>query len=345
MANENDKEELASIYVGADEDDDLSDMTYLQEDGVESVDTHPPETKEEAELRKLDAPEPTEQEIDRGDVIAEEKDDGVRVSSEEETEEASEEEPAEEEVVAEDEQPRIPKDRFDDVNNKRKAAEEERDRLRQQLEALQERNEEPEQPAYDYKAKDKEAVDAILEGDTEKYDAIQDEIRASLREEILNEARKIARQEGGQVREEMTFEETGAKIEQDYPEFSDSSETYSEEARNELLELYVGYARTGNYTKAQALERAAEKAARIYGYKPLSQRDDSGLAESADNVVNIRKPDVKKKTKAANSQPPELASKAKGVSEEAKIDFSSMSDEEFESLPEETKRRARGDIV
>ena len=323
-------------------------MQYPREDGVSGEDTHPPETKAEAEERAaLAGKKPEQAEIDRGDIVeepvAEEADNGDQLPDAEEAEEAA----PEEEIVVEEEpeQPRIPKDRFDEVNEKRKKVEEENDKLRKQLEALQAQNEEPEQPPYDYQAKDKEAVDAILEGDTEKYDAIQEEIRRNLREEILTEARKIAQQQGQSVREEMTFEETGEKIERDYPEFSDASENYNEEARNELLELYVGYARTGNYTKAQALERAAEKAARIYGYKPVGQREEGGLAESADNVVNIRKPDVKKKTAAANSQPPTLESKARGISEEPKVDFRSMSDEEFEALPEDTKRRARGDIV
>jgi hypothetical protein len=346
--DESNEPELSDVYVGADTDDDLADMEYPLDARGPSVDTHPPETKAEAEARAdLTPKNPDQDAINRGDVIEEPAEEVAEEEEVQASDEVEEEEPAEEvEAKVDDEQPRIPKDRFDDVNNKRKAAEEEAEKLRKQLEALQTQNEEPAEPAYDYAAKDKEAVDAILEGDTERYDAIQEEIRTSLRNEILDEARKIARQEGGNVREELTFEETGAKIEQNYPEFSDESENYNEEARKELLELYVGYARAGNYTKAQALERAAEKTARIYGIKPVGQREEEGgLADKADNVVNMRQPDVKKKTKAANSQPPEMQSKARGVNEEPRIDFSSMSDEEFEALPEDTKRRARGDVV
>lgn len=329
MGKKNDTDDTMKIFdpfVGAEEDD-LSDMQYVQDADTSTVDTHPPATKEEAEQRALTAKDEEEEE--------------PAAEAEEEEPVAEEEEApaAEEEEVVEDDVPKIPKDRFDEVNERRKKAERENEELRRQLAEQQKGRdvEEPAEPAFDYSAKEKEAVDAILEGDTERYDAIQAEIRKALRAEILQDAKKLAAEETTQSREQIVFEETGARIEQTYPQFSEDSANYSEEARQEMLDLFVGYARSGNYTRSEALQRAADRTARMYGF-------DKPAEPPADNVVNMRKPDVKGKAKTANQQPP-ATPKSKTAMEASERDIKSMSDEEFESLPETTKRRMRGDIL
>ena len=102
----------------------------------------------------------------------------------------------------------------------------------------------------------------------------------------------------------------------------------------------MGYAKSGLYTRTQALRRAADRAVKIYGF------DEVQTPEPApDNVVDIKKTDPKKKAEVANSQPPVMESSAEGSSEEPRRDYSKMSDEEFDALPESTKKRARGDIL
>jgi hypothetical protein len=108
-----------------------------------------------------------------------------------------------------------------------------------------------------------------------------------------------------------------------------------------MIELYLGYARSGSYTRVQALQRAATQAARIYGLTAVTDI----VPEVPDNVIAIKPSDPKKKAEVANSQPPAMEARAPGSSEEPVIDFASMSDEEFDALPESTKRRARGDIL
>jgi hypothetical protein len=108
--------------------------------------------------------------------------------------------------------------------------------------------------------------------------------------------------------------------------------------------LYVGYAQSGKYSRVQALQRAAKQAARNYGIKPVSDEVVEDTDDKPDNVVNIKPTDVEAKAKVDNAQPPAMEARAEGESEEPRRDFSSMSDEEFDALPESTKRRARGDI-
>lgn len=319
-------------YVGAEEDD-LSDMKYVQDSETVVEDTHPPATAEEAAAREEVKPVAEEEEADDG------------VQAEEEPEEEPEAE--EEEVVAEaqeDEEPKIPKSRFDEVNEAKKKAQERVEKLEKQLEGLIEERKKPSEPEpepFDYAAKEKEAYDAFLEGDTEKYSAIQQEIRVAEKADYLREAKRVATEGDQTVKEDLTFEETGARIESEYPAFVKTDESFNEDAYSDLMDLYVGYVNTGRYSRADALQMAADKAVRIYGL------EKAGLAETAEsNVVKLekKKTDVKKKARVAESQPP-IKESGTAREDEPTVDIKSMPDEEFEALPEATKRRLRGDIV
>jgi len=344
MAKKKEPVEPVDLFMGG-EDDDLSDMEYIQDETTSTrVDTQPPETKEEAEvIAEQEKAEEKAKDVEVEEVSeAEEPKDEVE-EPKDEAEEPKDEADAEEtpEPVAEEDDIKIPKDRFDEVNDRMKKAEEKVHSLETQLETVIEEKSEPEPEPYDYKAKEKEAMDAMLEGDSEKYSAINQEIRDQEKADLLREAKKLAAKGDQQLQETLTFEEAGTKIEAEFPAFVEGSETYNAEAREELMDLFVGYAQSGNYTRVQALQRAAAKAAKIYSLAPLSE----AVEDVPDNVVDIKPTDVKEKAKAANKQPPAMEARAEGTSEEPRIDFNSMSDEEFEALPESTKRRARGDFL
>ncbi|RLC59592.1 MAG: hypothetical protein DRI30_00185 [Chloroflexi bacterium] len=335
-------------------------MEYIQDETThDRIQTHPPETKEEAELfaeqEKADVTnEKGEAASESGKAASESEEGGDEEPKNEagkQKEASSEEETSEEtvddgEVVPEvDGGIKVPKDRFDEVNTRMKKAEEKVEALEaKQAESEAEIYEEPEPEPYDYKSKENEAMEAMLEGDSEKYSAINAEIRAAEKAELVYEAKKLAAQGDQQVRESLTFEEAGAKIEEDFPQFAQNNENYNEEAREELLDLYVGYAQSGTYSRVQALQRAAKQAARNFGLTAISGKavDDETVS---DNVVTLKPTDVRAKAKVANAQPPNMESRAKGSVEEPRRDFNSMSDEEFETLPESTKRRARGDFL
>ncbi|NNL17351.1 MAG: hypothetical protein HKP37_01285 [Boseongicola sp.] len=324
--------EMMNPFVGGEEDD-LMDMEYVQDETTVSVDTHPPSTKEEAEalaegkeVDEVDDPTPPE------DAEA------PKEEAEAPKEEAEEEEPVAEEPVAEEPDIKVPKDRFDEVNERMKKAERETKLLKEQLEDVVKKKSEPEPEPFDYAAKEKEAMDAVLEGDTDRYAALRAEIRDAERGEFLREARELAAQGDQQLQESLTFEEAGARIEQQFPEFVEDSEAYNPAAREDMLDLYVGYAQSGKYSRVEALQRAAERTAKLFG---LGAKDEP----APDNVVAMKQPSPKAKAAAANAQPPVMESKAQGTNEEPRRDINSMSDEEYEALPESTKRRMRGDVL
>lgn len=325
---------IINPFIGGEEDD-LMDMEYVQDESTVTVDTHPPATEEEAEARaEIAAAE-----------VAEEKDEALGDEVEQElTDEKDEQQEAEAEAPAaveeKDTEQKVPYDRFSEVNNERKTLKEENERLKQQLETvIEDKTTEAEPEPYDYKTKEKEAMDALLEGDADKYSAINEEIRQAEKAEYVREAQKLADAGDQHLKEDMTFEETGAKIEADFPELSATAENFNEAAREEMLDLFVGYAQSGRYTRVQALQHAADKVARLYSL---------GVEEAEptpDNVVDIKAVDPKKKAKVANSQPPSMEGTTESTREAAKRDVASMSDEEFDSLPESTKRKWRGDIL
>lgn len=328
--------EFVDPFIGGEEDD-LSDMEYIQdENSTTKVETHPPETDEEAAAAKeqqFEDPTPPE---------SEEQDDGVQ---EEEEPQAVQQE---EEVAPETGEPRIPKDRFDEVNQRMKRAEERVKQLEQQLTSKVKESTtepepapEPEPEPYDYAAKDQEAMDALLEGDAKRYSQIQAEIREAARVEALREAKKLATEGDRQVRESLTFEEAAAKIEHDYPQFSEGNEAFNQEAYNELMELYLGYAKSGRYSRVDAMRKAADKAVKIHGLQAVG---DVPAQEPPDNVVSITKPDIASKAKMAERQPPKTQAGVSGK-DEPTVDINSMSDEQYAALPESTKRRLRGDIL
>ena len=336
--------EAADLFIGG-EDDDLSGMEYIQdENSTMKVETQPPETKEEAEMiAEVNAAEQEKEDAETDSKDGEEEptstDEEGEESEPEEAEASEGEEEGEEEKPVLDE-PKIPKDRFDEVNDRMKKAESKVEDLQSQLETVVEEKDEPELDPYDYKAKEKEAMDALLEGDSDKYSDINEEIRAAEKADYLREAKKLAAQGDRHLQEMLTFEEAGAKVEAEFPQFVEGNEGYNQDAREEMLDLYVGYAQSGRYSRVQALQRASAKAAKMYDLVATSVEVEG----VPDNVVDIKKPDVKKKAAVDNAQPPTMESNSENR-EEPKIDFKSMSDEEFDALPESTKMRARGDIM
>lgn len=323
---------ITDPFIGGEEDD-LMDMEYIQDENTTTkVETHPPETDDEAAAAKEQEdydPTPPEAEEESGEDVVPQAEEKVEAE-------------AEEEPVIESE--RVPKSRFDEVNERMKRAEERVKQLEKQVEAVVEQKAppaEPEPEPYDFAAKDAESMDALLEGDSKRYSQIQEEIRRAIRDEALREAKRLALDGDNKIRETLTFEEAAAKIEADYPQFVEGSEAFNKVAYDELMDLYLGYAQSGRYNRIDAMRKAADKAVKLHNLQKAGVAAETAVP---DNVVNIKKTDVATKAKAAERQPPRMEGGTVGK-EEPRVDVMSMSDEQYEALPESTKRRLRGDIL
>jgi len=229
---------------------------------------------------------------------------------------------------------RIPKQRFDEVNERRKAAERRAQELERQLSMR-----DPQRVVdFDFDAKEEQYAQLVLDGDLEKAKAVRREIRSAeqaafeaLADERANRAREM-------TKAEMVFQQTVMNLNAAFPMFDpDQPEVYDKELVDEALELHAGFVNRG-YAPADAIQRAVQYVAAIRGLQPVNGQV-APPAEAA--APKAKKPDIQKKLDAAAKQPPKQA--GRGMREEGEIDFSSLSEEEFDALPESKVRALRGD--
>ena len=310
---------------GQDEDD--GEESEEQDDGEE------PEEQDDGEEPEADAAESDDADEQGDGDEGEEEDDGNRPTQNQ----------------------RIPKQRFDQVNERRKSAEAERDALRERLERLEvqmngraeeDGSEQPDAPQFDFKAKELEYMELVADGEFEKAYELREEIRSAEREQVRSEMAQLPQQAAQLTREQQSYLTEVARLEQSYAEFdSESTETYREDLVNDVLALKDALVESRGWGNARALREAASRVARMEG---LAARGEEGDGEEVETPAPKAEPkqrpaDVKAKAKAAKQQPPKMETGS--VSTEKPVDVTSMSDEEFDALPEATKAKLRGDLV
>ncbi len=225
----------------------------------------------------------------------------------------------------------IPKSRFDEVNNERKALKE---RL-EQLESVQgvvtpakEPTKEETPPAFDPDAAEDAYTEALTEGDLEKAKTIRKEIRAyeraSIKAELKEEAARATTQD--------TINNNRTDIIQqafvDYPELDNNSETYNKELVAKINRMDLAYRAEG---------KPADEAMRlaIADIMPKPVTKDDGKGDVAAKQRNA---------KAAAAQPPGLGGVGTGErSRSAVPNVETMTEEQFAALPAAEKKRLRGD--
>lgn len=206
--------------------------------------------------------------------------------------EAVEEVVAEEEVVepvaeapkAEDETKPIPQERFNQVWAERKALMEENKRLKEQYEAQPEA-----MPAVDIKTLSREASKALLEGDTDKHDELQDKIH----DELLRRAEQQAEIKLTQRSEANAFKARAAELTATYPVLN--PETGDPEAIEMVIELRDGYIAKG-MNMTEALEKAVLKVAPRFS---TSAQPEAGKPDARTLAA------VQRGAKDSNSVPPQ----------------------------------------
>lgn len=292
------------------------------------------------------------------DVDEEEQDEPVAEAEEPEPE--PEEEPeAEEEPVAEAEEPElaeeepeiepedepkkpmVPKSRLDEVLAKQKALQKQLDDL---MAAKEQVENAPDQ--YDFAEKEIEYQNLVLDGESQKAAALRAEIRQAERAQLEYELSQKMEQKVTQNQQMTALQQAAADLEANFPVFDRTSSDYSEEYTQEVIDLRDAFIVKGENAVA-ALSKAAKYVIKEYGL------DSSGEAPSlankaapkqADEVAKKRA-EVSRKLKAAASQPPELPGESSAARGERAADLSTMTEDEFNALPEATLKRLRGDIL
>ena len=252
--------------------------------------------------------------------------------------------------------PRIPKERFDQVNNKRKEAEARTVALEAELAALKKP---PVAPAVNLDALEKDYMLAVLDGDETKALALRTQIRTAERAEIQSEAALqaaktaqtavVARDVDQHIGDIVT--ETEVK----FAEFDDASELFNAALVEETLELqkaFLADGMTGDAALQKALtfttrgltDRSATTAAPVVVAPVVAEPAAPVVVAPVVPALTPKKPDIAAKLAAAAAQPAAvIGGESNGAKANAAPKIADMTDEQYDALPESKKRELRGD--
>lgn len=231
-------------------------------------------------------------------------------------------------------EPRIPKSRFDEVNERRKAAERRLKELEESAKAAEKGID------FDFEAKEAEYMEAVLDGDREKALAIRREIRAAESKLYEQRAQQTASQTREQTKAELELQRAIEEAKSQYPAFDDTSEAYSQDLTDEALELFNGFV-AQKYEPAAAMRKATRMVAKLYGLDAASSGESADESAERPHQTRPKSGQVERKLKTAQRQPPQPSSRT----EDRALDVMRMPESEFEKLTEAELRRLRGDMI
>lgn len=341
MSDENEVQETITM-PGADSPEPVQEKFDLNFGLGEEV----KDAEEPAEEVEEDAIEETEAVIEEEEEVEDDTaDDG---DQEEEDGDTSEEEEvaaeAPEEVApAQTKKPMVPKSRLDEVLSKQKALQKQLDDMKAAQVVAESAPEE-----YDFATKEVEYQSLVLDGEAEKAAALRQEMRKAERDQIAFEMRQEMTQTVNQNQQATALQTAANDLEATFPVFDQNSESYNAEYTQEVIDLRDAFITQG-HGAVEALGKAANFVVKSYdlvesGDEASALSGSKAPAKRADEVAKKRA-EVSRKLKAADAQPPELPGESSANRGERALDVASMSEDEFNALPEATLKRLRGDII
>ena len=244
----------------------------------------------------------------------------------------------------------IPKSRFDQVNERRRVAEEEiarRDKVDQAVEAAKTVEK------YDFDKAEDEYTEFLLDGKKDDARAKRAEIRAAEKAEWKAEAigestLTVAEQQSAAEVNDLTDQAQAL-----YPVYDGKHEDYSPEITAKTMAFYNGYKLTrppGAQTDADAMVMAIADTVALYGLdeKYRADADEEGKDADEEGKKEVKLPpkaEIDKKLKDAEQQPAPVLKGGEGSNDRgaAVPDIGDMTDEEMDALPAATLSRMRGD--
>lgn len=251
----------------------------------------------------------------------------------------------------------VPHARFNEVNERRKAAEQESERLRAELEAMRAAQVAPQKaaqaqvekeqaaPEFDVNAQEKAYLSALMDGNEEEAQKIRTGINQHLLEQATAKAVERVRAES-EARERASAEQQAAKLLQETATAVVADYAFLDDpAHAEVLDM-IEARRDALIAKGipvhQALREAADFIAPRFapeGFAPAKSGDSAQKKTDSRSAAA-----VERGAKASMAQPPVPAA---GMGNRATggepLNVATMTDEQFERLPEAEKKRLRGD--
>ena len=275
--------------------------------------------------------------------VVEEAEEPPALAAETPVTEAVEESVAETSVSEEPRKHMVPKSRLDEVLAKQKA-------LEKQLDDLKAQKQEPGEAPSDYAFDEKEVEyqNLVLDGESQKAAALRKEIRAAERAQLEYELTSKIGESVSQSQQATALQQAASDLEDNFPVFNRNSDQYNEDYTQEVIDLRDAFIVKGENPVA-ALAKAAKFVLREYDLVDMGEpaAAPSLSAETAPRLDEVAKKraEVSRKLKAAESQPPEMPGESSSARGEKGLDIASMTEDEFNALPEATLRRLRGDLM
>lgn len=314
------------LSAEADRGDDLSEAdAAISDDSDEELSAQADEDTEDGSEDQEAEPE--------ADAEADSEEDALEASDE------SGDEAEDDEEVDGQRETMVPRDRFDQVNERMKLAEQQL-REREEREARGE-EEAPPKIEFDFDAKEQEYMELVTDGEFEKAKTVRAEIRSAEKEEYEQMVQYQQRNNATQVNQQIEFDRTVQSLNVEFEAYNPESEQYDQVMVDEVLARQGMFIERGQ-TPAQALDSAAREVALLYDIPSAYEGELDADPEPAPAPAP-RKADVKKKVQQQRAQPPTMDAGSPGGNENKSP--TNMSDAEFEALPEATKARMRGDIA
>ena len=250
-----------------------------------------------------------------------------------EEQEAPAEKLEEKEEPAEEADARIPKKRFDQVNERMKAAERRLRELEQQEKAVGE----AEEGKYDFDAAEAAAAELLLDGRMEDYQAKRREIRMAQEAEWDAKAAATSTVTFSQQRENEAIQEIANTASSTYPQFDNESEEFDEGLLDEVVAQMDSYVRLG-HDRVTAFDKAVKNVVKVY---------DLGVPAAEEPAQAAKPTTAAKPTRSAAEKQPPASTGAHGDAGDSTgasaFDPTRLSEEEFDALPLSKLRELRGD--
>jgi len=231
--------------------------------------------------------------------------------------------------------PMVPKSRLDEVlaKNRELLAQVETERKAREARV-------PEIPkdaqAFDFDAKEAEYMQAVIDGEKAKALELRKEIRAAEKTELQKATATATTQDS----EAVALAKAAAEVERSFPQFTHGHEKYNEEATKAVVKMRDALIMQGQ-SAVEALNDAVDYVVRKFDLDETPV-DDSKVVD----LNKKREANTAKKIDAHGKQPPVMKGEGERTRKADQLsDIDLMSEEEFNALPEATKRRMRGDFL
>lgn len=216
-------------------------------------------------------------------------------------------------------------------------------------------------PTFDLKAKLKERADAILEGDTDKIVAIDEEIENYRNTVVRQQGEHAGRTAATAAHQQERMNEIVSAAFARYPFLDDSQADFSKEALDDVVMYKERYIRDGE-SPAAALKKAVNRVCPYYaeelypdggagkGGKKGAAKANGKAARGDEGDPNRRDPKkIQRNARAGNRMPPGIGrtgtGSAAGSRTLADRGARDVPASEYRGMTEEEKKRLRGDYV